>query len=94
PTDGKTTPFYKGGYVYERLGGSSSTFPYLAGVFALALQANPDFAKQKGWQSRLMGIAADTADESFRIRPPAIVAKAASQNRLDMLKAADAGKGM
>ncbi|MDR2098969.1 MAG: S8/S53 family peptidase, partial [Rickettsiales bacterium] len=39
PTDGKTTPFYKGGYVYERLGGSSSTFPYLAGVFALALQA-------------------------------------------------------
>ena len=32
PTDGKTNPYFDGGYAYERLGGASSTFPYLAGV--------------------------------------------------------------
>ena len=35
PTNGKTTPFWQGGYYYTRQGGTSSTFPYIAGILAL-----------------------------------------------------------
>lgn len=72
PTDGKTNPYYLGGYAFERLGGTSSTFPYLAGVFALALQDNPDFTRLANWQDRLMEIAYDTAVGSV-VNPEGIV---------------------
>lgn len=76
PTDGKTNPYYLGGYAYERLGGASSKFPYLAGVFALALQDNPEFTRQPDWQDLLMRIAYDTAVDSV-VNPAGIVAEAA-----------------
>ena len=71
PTDGKTIPFYKGGFLFNRLGGTSSAYPYLAGVFALALQNNPEFVTQDNWQAKLMDIAFSTATKTKRIINPA-----------------------
>ncbi len=61
PTDGKTTPFFKGGYRFALNGGSSSTFPYLAGVFACALQGNTIFCTRPNWQDELIEIMKQTA---------------------------------
>ncbi len=61
PTNGKTTPFWDGGYYYTRQGGMSSTFPYLAGVFACALQGNTIFCTRPNWQDELMDIMKRTA---------------------------------
>lgn len=61
PTDGKTTSFWQGGYKYTRQGGSSSTFPYLAGVFACACQGNEIFFTRPNWQDELTHILQDTA---------------------------------
>lgn len=61
PTDGKTTPYYKGGYIYKRSGGASSTFPYIAGVFACACQDNQIFFTRTNWQTELYDILNDTA---------------------------------
>ena len=72
PTDGKTNPYFDGGYAYERLGGASSTFPYLAGVFAMALQDNQNFTRLPHWQDQLMKIAYDTAVDSV-VNPEGIV---------------------
>lgn len=72
PTDGKTNPYFRGGYAYERLGGASSTFPYLAGVFAMALQDNQNFTQLPHWQDQLMKIAYYTAVDSV-VNPAGIV---------------------
>ena len=64
PTNGKTTPFWHGGYYYTRQGGSSSTFPYVAGVFACACQDNQIFFTRPNWQDELTQILQDTAIES------------------------------
>ena len=61
PTDGKTTSFWQGGYCYTRQGGSSSTFPYIAGVFACACQGNQIFFTRPHWQEELTTILQDTA---------------------------------
>ncbi|MBD5389249.1 hypothetical protein HDR63_03265, partial [bacterium] len=61
PVNGKTTPCYRGGYYYTRQGGASSTFPYLAGVFACALQGNQIFCTRPTWQDDLMRLVRDTA---------------------------------
>ena len=63
PTDGKTTPYFKGGYYYTRLGGASSTYPYLAGIFACALQDNTIFFTRPNWQDELIEIMQQTATE-------------------------------
>ncbi len=63
PTDSKTTPYFKGGYYYTRLGGTSSTFPYLAGIFACALQGNTIFFTRPNWQDELFEIMQQTATE-------------------------------
>ncbi len=63
PTNGKTTPYFKGGYYYTRLGGASSTFPYLAGIFACALQDNTIFFTRPNWQDELIEIMQQTATE-------------------------------
>lgn len=84
PTDGKTTPFYEGGFAYHVTGGASSTFPYLAGVFSLALETNPDFAKQNNWQQRMIDLAFQTATQTPNgriINPPKLV-KAISQENI------------
>jgi subtilisin family serine protease len=72
PTDGKTNPYYLGGYAYDRLGGNSSTYPYLAGVFAMALQDNQNFTQLPNWQDKLMEIAYYTAINSV-VNPAGIV---------------------
>jgi len=64
PTDGKTTPYFQGGYIYKRLGGASSTCPYIAGVFACACQNNQIFFTRPNWQDELWKILSDTAKES------------------------------
>ena len=77
PTDGKTSPFFLGGYAYLRAGGSSSTFPYIAGVFASATQGNQIFFTRPNWQDELKDILVRTATESKNggkiINPDAIV---------------------
>lgn len=77
PTDGKTSPFWLGGYAYSRAGGSSSTFPYIAGVFASAAQGNQIFFTRPNWQDELKDILVRTATESKNggkiINPDAIV---------------------
>lgn len=77
PTDGKTSPFWLGGYAYTRAGGSSSTFPYIAGVFASATQGNQIFFTRQNWQDELKDILIRTATESKNggkiINPDAIV---------------------
>lgn len=77
PTDGKTSPFWLGGYAYTRAGGSSSTFPYIAGVFASATQGNQIFFTRPNWQNELKDILVRTATESKNggkiINPDAIV---------------------
>lgn len=64
PTDGKTTSFWRGGYKYTRQGGSSSTFPYMAGVYACALQGNQIFCTRPNWIHELQEIMQRTAIES------------------------------
>ena len=61
PTDCKTTPYFEGGYLYSKHGGLSSTFPYMAGVFACALQNNQLFFTRENWQDDLIKILAETA---------------------------------
>ena len=61
PTDCKTTPYFEGGYVYVVNGGPSSTYPYLAGVFACALQNNQLFFTRQNWQDDLLEIMKETA---------------------------------
>lgn len=77
PTDGKTSPFFLGGYAYSRAGGSSSTFPYIAGVFASATQGNQIFFTRPNWQDELKDVLVRTATESKNggkiINPDAIV---------------------
>ncbi len=77
PTDGKTTSFWRGGYKYTRQGGSSSTFPYLAGVYACALQDNQIFCTRPNWITEINDIMQRTATESENggkiINPVAIV---------------------
>ncbi|MCQ2599454.1 MAG: S8 family serine peptidase [Alphaproteobacteria bacterium] len=63
PTNGKTTPFYRGGYYYTRNGGASSTFPYLAGVYACACQGNALFFTRPNWQDELEKMLQTTAIE-------------------------------
>ena len=48
------------GYIFDPIGGASWTYPYLAGVGACALQANPDFVVQKGWQDKLWQLMLET----------------------------------
>ena len=50
----------KDGYTFDHIGGTSWTFPYLAGVGACALQANLDFVKQQGWQDKLWQLMFET----------------------------------
>lgn len=64
PTNGKTTPYYKGGFLYQRTGGASSTPPYIAGVFACACQGNQTFFTRPDWQNDLWNILQETSTES------------------------------
>ncbi|MDD3669175.1 MAG: S8/S53 family peptidase [Alphaproteobacteria bacterium] len=70
-----------GGYIYGEKGGYSWTCPYMAGVVACALQAYPDFARQKGWPDKMWaemwntGVSLDKKDKTASrvINPPGLV---------------------
>ena len=64
PTNGRTTPYYQGGYVYLRAAGNSSIPPYLSGVYACALQGNELFFTRPNWQDELDKIMQDTVTKS------------------------------
>ena len=61
PTNEKTVPYCSGGYLYQKLGGDSSAAPYLAGVYACALQNNQIFMTRPNWQEELDTILQETA---------------------------------
>lgn len=63
PTQGKTTPFYMGGYYYTRNGGTSSAIPYVVGVYACACQGNELFFTRPNWQDELEEMLKTTAIE-------------------------------
>lgn len=89
PTNGKTTPFWQGGYYYTRQGGSSSTFPYIAGILACATQGNELFFTRKNWPDELRNIIKQTATNSpehgLAINPDGI-AQAVTQITKEMEK--------
>lgn len=64
PTNEKTVPYHTGGYLYQKIGGDSSSAPYLAGVYACALQGNQIFMTRKNWQEELNTLLRETAIES------------------------------
>ncbi len=74
PRDQRTFASNSGGYLYEEKGGESWTYPYLAGLVACALQANPEIVKQKGWQEtvwkKLLETARLTLDHKGKIVQP------------------------
>lgn len=61
PTNEKTVPYDTGGYLYQKIGGDSSSAPYLAGVYACALQDNTIFITRPNWQQELNTILQQTA---------------------------------
>lgn len=64
PTNGRTTPYFKGGYEYLRAAGASSVPPYLSGVYACACQGNQLFFTRPNWQDELDKIMQDTVTKS------------------------------
>ena len=64
PTNEKTVPYNTGGYLYQKIGGDSSSAPYLAGVYACALQDNTIFITRPNWQQELDTIMKETATKS------------------------------
>jgi hypothetical protein len=55
PMDSRTTasPTGKNDYVFYRQGGMSWTAPYLAGMYALAVQVKPDITPEQFWETAL-----------------------------------------
>ncbi len=55
PMDSRTTasPTGVSDYVFYRLGGTSWTVPYLAGMYALAVQVDPDVTPEEFWSTAL-----------------------------------------
>ena len=62
PTNCKTTPITTG-YAYKKISGDSAATPYLAGVFACALQGNTIFCSRPNWQTELNEILRQTATD-------------------------------
>ncbi len=55
PMDSRTTasPTGKEEYVFYRVGGLSWAIPYIAGMYALAVQVKPDISSEEFWHSAL-----------------------------------------
>jgi len=77
PTDGRTFAYFTGGYKYGNSNGDSAAAPYLAGVYACALQGNQIFCTRPNWIKEINDIMKRTATESENggkiINPVAIV---------------------
>jgi hypothetical protein len=76
PTNMKTTPLESDGWQYRIFGGESSSAPYIAGVYACALEGNQLFMTRPNWQSELNDILKSTAtitdDNNYIINPKGI----------------------
>ncbi len=61
PTNMRATPLESNGWQYNIIGGESSAAPYIAGVYACALEGNRLFMTRKNWQQELNDILKSTA---------------------------------
>ena len=61
PTNMRTTPLESDGWQYRISGGESSSAPYIAGVYACALEGNQLFMTRTNWQQELNDILKSTA---------------------------------
>lgn len=61
PTNMRTTPLESNGWQYRISGGESSSAPYIAGVYACALEGNQLFMTRTNWQQELNDILKSTA---------------------------------
>lgn len=73
PTNMRTTPLESDGWQYNTTGGESSAAPYIAGVYACALEGNQLFMTRQNWQQELNDIlkstAIQTAQGNYIINP-------------------------
>ena len=85
PEHQRTFASSDGGYLYGEQGGASWTYPYLAGLVACGLQANPEILKQKDWQNKvwqkLLETARSTPDHRGRIVQPEAFVESMQQER-------------
>lgn len=79
PTNMRTTPLESDGWQYNTTGGESSAAPYIAGVYACALEGNQLFMTRQNWQQELNDIlkstAIQTAQGNYIINPDGMRAK-------------------
>ena len=76
PTNMRTTPLESNGWQYRISGGESSSAPYIAGVYACALQGNQLFMTRPNWQQELNDMLKSTAIQTeqgnYMINPSGI----------------------
>lgn len=80
PQNQRTFAANTGGFIYTEQGGSSWTMPYLSGIIACGLQANPLYIKQKNWPEKMWQDLMNTAlpingTNSKIIQPVAFIQK-------------------
>ena len=79
PTNMRTTPLESNGWQYRISGGESSSAPYIAGVYACALEGNQLFMTRPNWQQELNDILKSTATQTeqgnYIINPSGICTK-------------------
>lgn len=92
PTNKRTTA-NTNGFAYKKICGDSASAPYLAGVFACALQGNTIFCSRPNWQNELNEIMRATAIEHPHggkiINPSGIVERVseiARKMEMDLIK--------
>jgi hypothetical protein len=75
----RTTPLESNGWQYRISGGESSSAPYIAGVYACALEGNQLFMTRPNWQQELNDILKSTATQTeqgnYIINPSGICTK-------------------
>ena len=93
PTNMRTTPLESNGWQYRISGGESSSAPYIAGVYACALQGNQLFMTRPNWQQELNDILKSTAIQTeqgnYMIKPSGIreqVAEIVEQMEMTIIK--------
>lgn len=93
PTNMRTTPLESNGWQYRISGGESSSAPYIAGVYACALQGNQLFMTRPNWQQELNDILKSTAIQTeqgnYMINPSGIrdqVAEIVEQMEMTIIK--------
>ena len=93
PTNMRTTPLESNGWQYRISGGESSSAPYIAGVYACALQGNQLFMTRPNWQQELNDMLKSTAIQTeqgnYMINPSGIrdeISKIVKQMEMTIIK--------